>query len=311
MTSTTDMAGHPDVEELSDLGEGLLPPSRVADLRRHLDECPLCADVYDSLEEIRGLLGTLPAPPRMPDDVASRIDTALAAEALPELAAPGSAPDSTDADSPQLIAAHVSRETATPAAADRPSGHAHAATGPGRVSRTRRGRRRTIAVAAVCTAAAVGLGVLLVQTLGSDTGKNTAATPEHTDSAHTYSEGTLQSQVTNLLAGKTDKGSSASEKPWGVQSDAGTTGSSGMRPNKTLQDTTVNVPTCVQQAVTTNQSVLAADKGVYQGTLVYLLVTPDASDSTKVTAYIVDASCVKRASGSPGKVLLTHSYARS
>jgi hypothetical protein len=38
---------------------------------------------------------------------------------------------------------------------------------------------------------------------------------------------------------------------------------------------------------------------------------PDASDSTKVTAYIVDAACVKQASASPGKLLLTHSYARS
>ncbi|MFF4208874.1 anti-sigma factor family protein [Streptomyces sp. NPDC001796] len=311
MTSTTDRAGHPDVEELSDLSEGLLPPSRVADVRRHLDECPLCADVYDSLEEIRGLLGASPDPPRMPDDVANRIDAALAAEALPDVAPPASAPNSAHTDSPELITAHVSRETATTAAADRPSGHARAATGPGRAERTRRLRRRTVAVAAVFTAAAVGLGVLLVQTLGGDTGKNTTATPQHTDSAHTYSEGTLQSQVTNLLAGKTDEGSPASDKPWGVQSDPGTTGSSGMRPNRTFQDTTVNVPTCVQQAVTTKESVLAADKGVYQGTLVYLLVTPDASDSTKVTAYIVDAACVKQASGPPGKVLLTHSYARS
>ncbi|MEV6183860.1 hypothetical protein AB0M07_43830, partial [Streptomyces sp. NPDC052015] len=72
MTSTTDTAGHPEVEEISDLTEGLLPPSRTADVRRHLDDCVLCADVYDSLEEIRGLLGTLPTPARMPDDVAGR-----------------------------------------------------------------------------------------------------------------------------------------------------------------------------------------------------------------------------------------------
>jgi hypothetical protein len=149
-----------------------------------------------------------------------------------------------------------------------------------------------------------------MQTLGGATEKNATATPQHTDAAHTYSDGTLQSQVANLLAGKTDEGGSASAKPWGVQSDPGT-GSSGMRPKKTLQDTTINVPTCVQQAITTNESVLAAEKGVYQGALVYLLVTPNASDSTKVTAYIVDAACVKQASGAPGKVLLTHSYARS
>ena len=87
MTST-DTAGHPDVAEISDLTEGLLPPSRTTDVRRHLDECELCADVHASLEEIRGLLGTMPGPPRMPDDVASRIDAALAAEALLNATAP-------------------------------------------------------------------------------------------------------------------------------------------------------------------------------------------------------------------------------
>ena len=88
MTSTTDTAGHPDVAEISDLTEGLLPPSRTADVRRHLDGCALCADVYASLEEIRGLLGTLPGPPRMPADIAGRIDAALAAEALLNATAP-------------------------------------------------------------------------------------------------------------------------------------------------------------------------------------------------------------------------------
>jgi anti-sigma factor RsiW len=82
VTSTTDTAGHPDIDELSDLTEGLLPPSRAADVRRHLDGCALCADVHASLSEIRGLLGTLPGPSHMPDDVATRIDAALAAEAL-------------------------------------------------------------------------------------------------------------------------------------------------------------------------------------------------------------------------------------
>ena len=55
MTSTTDTAGHPDVAEISDLTEGLLTTARTADVRRHLDECELCADVHASLEEIRGL----------------------------------------------------------------------------------------------------------------------------------------------------------------------------------------------------------------------------------------------------------------
>jgi hypothetical protein len=309
VTSTTDAAGHPDVDELSDLSEGLLPPSRTADVRRHLDDCVPCADVYDSLEEIRGLLGTLPGPARMPDDVASRIDAALAAEALLNATAPGTA----DAAPAEPVATHVSRETPPSSPTDRPSGHARAGTGPGRTKQPHRGRRRTAALAGVFTAAAVGLSALLVQTLSDDTSKPPTASQQHTDAAHTYSEGALPSQVANLLAGKTDEGRSSSAKPWGAESNAdktGTTGTTGMQPNKTFQDTTGNVPPCIQQAITTNQTVLAADKGVYRGTAVYLVVTPDAADSNKVTAYIIDAACVKRASASPGKVLLTQSYAR-
>src|SRR5919109_261488 len=88
-----DMQGYPVAAEISDLTEGLLPPTRTADIRRHVEECPLCADVYESLEEIRGLLGTLPGPPRMPDDVAGRIDAALAAEALLNATSPEGADD--------------------------------------------------------------------------------------------------------------------------------------------------------------------------------------------------------------------------
>ena len=127
MTSTTDTAGHPDVAEISDLTEGLLPASRTADVRRHLDECELCADVLASLEEIRGLLGTLPGPPQMPADVAGRIDAALAAEALLQ----ATAPEVVNAPAP-VETAHVSRERTGDHAAVRsesPSGSVHHVTG--------------------------------------------------------------------------------------------------------------------------------------------------------------------------------------
>lgn len=144
MTSTADMTQHPDVSEISDLHEGLLPPSRTADVRRHLDVCDLCADVHASLTEIRELLGTLPGPPRMPADVAGRIDAALAAEALLDATAPPQAAMPVGATAVSVAAetaddaARVSRETSlgsAPAdapAADRPAGRPRAATGPGR-----------------------------------------------------------------------------------------------------------------------------------------------------------------------------------
>jgi len=306
----TDVAGHPDVEELSDLSEGLLPPSRTADVQRHLNDCGLCADVYGSLKEIRGLLGAIAAPPHMPDDVAGRIDAALAAETPPDAATHDTDSDSTVVSSVQTAATRVSRETSPSSLSDRPSGHAQAATGPGRTKRTRRGSRKTITLGAVLTAAALGLGTLLMQTLSDDAGTAPRATQQHTDAAHTYSEGTLQSQVADLLAtSQTRNGHTGGRKPWNIESDSDTTGPTGQR-KKAFQDT-VQVPTCIAQGVHGNETVLAAGKGVYQGRPVYLVVTPDSSDTSKVTAYIVDATCMKQASGSPGKVLLTRSYSRS
>ncbi|MEV5568302.1 zf-HC2 domain-containing protein, partial [Streptomyces sp. NPDC052196] len=42
MTSTTGATEHPDVSEISELTEGVLPPRRTADVRRHLQDCALC-----------------------------------------------------------------------------------------------------------------------------------------------------------------------------------------------------------------------------------------------------------------------------
>ncbi|MFF4350469.1 anti-sigma factor family protein [Streptomyces sp. NPDC001530] len=317
MTSTTDTAGHPDVAELSDLTEGLLPPSRTADVRQHLDGCVLCADVYDSLEEIRGLLGTLPGPTRMPDDVAGRIDAALAAEALLSAMSPDHASGAEDEG------ASVSRETSavdvsvaaadsgSASSADRPSGHPRASTGPGRAHRGRRGRRRAAVLGTVFTAAALGLGAILVQSMGGDSKGPETTTQQESGSQVTFSEGQLKNQVADLLAKNKNKDSrSGSAKPWGIESN-GTETESGGGGVDTLITPTVHVPDCVQQGTGNSGVVLAAEKGTYKGTSVYLVVQPDASDGTKVTASIVDAACVKQDSPSPGKRLLTQSYARS
>lgn len=201
MTSTTDTAGHPDVTEISDLTEGLLTPSRTADVQRHLDECVLCADVYASLEEVRGLLGTMPSPVHMPDDIADRIDAALAAEA--PLNTPVSV-GAAGAVSGETEGTHVSRETspAVERLSDRPTGHAHAATGPGRKDRVRRGRRRTIVLSTVFTAAALGLGSLLVSSLGDDNKQHEAAS--------TFSGQKVENQVAELLKGQGGKKSTRS-----------------------------------------------------------------------------------------------------
>ncbi|MFF3612429.1 anti-sigma factor family protein [Streptomyces sp. NPDC002580] len=304
MTSTTDKAGHPDVAEISDLSEGLLSPSRTEDVRQHLDECAPCADTYESLEEIRGLLGSMPDAPRMPDDVADRIDAALAAEALSNAPASEETEETTDADVDHV---RVSRETST---TGRPSGHPRATTGPGRPHRVRHGRRRTALLATAFTAATLGLGAILVQTLGGDSsGKGPqTATQQESEARGTFSEKTLRTEVSGLLE-KTKKSGhdSGSAKPWGAESQGTGADSGGI---STLISPVPHVPECVEQGTGDEGTVLASKEGSYQGTGAYLLVLSDVSDNTKVTAYIVDSSCAKQAASAPGKLLLKRSYAR-
>jgi anti-sigma factor RsiW len=307
VTSTTDTAGHPDVAEISDLTEGLLSPSRTAEVRQHLDDCELCADVHASLEEIRGLLGTLPGPPRMPDDVAGRIDAALAAEALLNSTTADAADEPTPVGTSSRPltgasdGAHVSRETSvTP---DRPAGRARtSSTGPGRKERKRSGRRKVAVLGAVFGVAALGLGSVLLSSLNDGKPSDNTAHGQQSASADTFSEGKLQQQVTDLLA-KNRSAESGSRPPHSLGVEGGTD------TPKILKQPTV--PACIQKGIGRNDPALAAQEGKYKGTHVLLVVLPDAADATRVTAYIVDATCADHPTTAKAKVLLRHSYSRS
>ncbi|GGV76379.1 hypothetical protein GCM10010294_42570 [Streptomyces griseoloalbus] len=305
MTSTTDMAEHPDVAEISDLTEGLLPSARSAAVRRHLDECALCADVHASLEEIRDLLGTMPGPPRMPAEVAGRIDAALAAEALLH----ATTPEPVAAEEPLATASvssgddqtHVSRETST--SPNRPTGRPRSATtGPGRKGRLRGGRRRVAVLGTVFTVAALGLGSVVLSSLNDDMGPDEGRRATASD---TFFEGKLEKQVTDLLAQSPGeaKGSSSAH-PFGMESE------SGAANPKVLKQPTV--PECVREGIGRNDAALATEQGTYKGKEAVLVVLPDVSDDTRVTAYIVEATCVDNPSpDAAAKILLKHSYTRS
>ncbi|WP_053133930.1 anti-sigma factor family protein [Streptomyces ambofaciens] len=295
------MAGHPDVAEISDLAEGLLPPSRTTDLRRHLDTCELCADIYASLEEIQGLLGTLPGPSRMPDDVARRIDAALAAEALLSASAPERSEGASSAAPPEHAgedddSARVSRET--PASASRPAGNVRpSSTGPGRKQHRRGGRRRIAALGAVAAAAAIGLGSVIVSSM---TGENPS---DSTALADTFSEGKLKAEVTSLIAdGQGTQSGPRTPRSFGMESETGDG-------NRVFKQPTV--PECVQKGIGRDDAALATKEGVYKGREALLVVLPDASNDSRVTAYIVESGCVDQPAVSKAQVLLTHSYARS
>ncbi len=306
MTSTTDTAGHPDVAEISDLTQGLLLPSRTADLRRHLDQCELCADVHSSLEEIRELLGTLPGPARMPADVAGRIDAALAAEALLN----ATAPDDTEAaplleDARPVSGAddsvHLSRETS--ATTDRPAGHARSSTtGPGRKNRKKAGRRKVAILGAAFTAAALGLGSVLLTSLMGGGGGPSADGGQTGD---TFSAAKLENQVADLLA-KREGSSGDSRKP---ERSLGAVGGPDTKSPQILRE--ITVPECVRKGIGRDDTALAAEEGVYQGKDALLVVLPDAANDSRVTVYVMDATCVNQASSTTAKVLLKDSYARS
>ncbi|MFJ6515845.1 anti-sigma factor family protein [Streptomyces sp. NPDC091406] len=321
MTSTADTAQHPEVSEISDLTEGLLSPSRAAEVRQHLAECDLCAEVQDSLEEIRGLLGTMPAPEPMPEDIAARIDAALAAEARP--AAPTE-------DEPVV----VSRETTTgeeattsrtasgstsgsgsATAPDRPAGRSSAATGPGR--RPARRRKRAVVLGTAFGAAVIGMSVFFLQSVApsGDAAKSVTdgGVSAADSSAPAYADGTLEAQVQDLL------GDEASQKSPGVKKvppEADTKSSSEAltpeaEPSRNpMKAPVVAVPPCVQKATGRTTPALALDEGTYRGTDAYLVVLPHTSDSSRVQAYVVASSCVDTAPESSGQLLLTRSYNR-
>ncbi|MGW2421309.1 anti-sigma factor family protein [Streptomyces sp. NPDC001709] len=295
MTSTTDTAGHPDVAEISDLTEGLLPPDRSADVRRHLETCELCADVHASLEEIRGLLGSVPETEPMPTDVAARIDAALAAEAILSAAR-------------EDTAGHVSRETSAPA--DRPAGRPQATTGPGRKKSGRGRRRRTVVLGTVLTAAVLGAGTLVIQSLTGG-GSTTTAHGTPSPSISAFSGTSVQNQVHDLLASKkaTQRGHDSQHPRSGITGDQNTP--QGTESANTLLQTEIPVPNCVRRAIPRSDQTLAAKTGTYGGKSAYLVVLPDPDDSKRVTAYVVDAACIGQQSGTAGTVLLKHSFVRS
>ncbi|MFM9694837.1 anti-sigma factor family protein [Streptomyces europaeiscabiei] len=300
MTSTTDTAEHPEVAEISDLSEGLLPPSRTTDVRQHLDECPLCADVYASLEEIRGLLGTLPGPPRMPDDVAGRIDAALAAEALLSATAPEreTAEEPAAADASRAAgsedAAHVSRETSP--VVGRPAGRPRASTGPGRTGR-RRPNRRTTVIGAAFAIAALGFGAVLVQSIGDGDG-STSKDPAVAPTA--FSGVRLEKRVEALLD-DAETQSSPGRDPFGTAASPDKSRNTVFR---------ADVPVCIAKGIGDVTGAIASEPGTYRGADAYLVLLPDRSDDSRVTAYVVDASCLDKASEPAGDILVKQSYAR-
>jgi hypothetical protein len=76
---------HGSYDELADLDEGLLEPSRADEVRAHLVGCAACRARHQALRDVHDELAVLP-PETMPPDVAERLDAAFAASAVPRSA---------------------------------------------------------------------------------------------------------------------------------------------------------------------------------------------------------------------------------
>lgn len=296
MTSTTGTDSHPEVAEISALSEGILAPDRSADVREHIAGCALCADVLDSLEQIRGLLGTLPGPARMPADIAGRIDAALAAEALLDATLPPRVPRGTSVDVPRGTSSG-------------PGSRADASTGPGRGGRTEksgsrpaaRGRRRgwgvLVTVSVIATAVLGGLLYLAVNMSGGVTTDSSAASSKVKQADGSSVSATVENRVRQLLNAST---LDHAQSPL-LSENGGTTPAGPKAPSAAA------VPSCVLKATHRSQTPLASDREPFQGTDAYLLVLPHPGDSAAVDAFVVNASCTATA---PGMVLFQNTYPR-
>jgi hypothetical protein len=147
--------------------------------------------------------------------------------------------------------------------------------------------------------AALGLGSVVLSYLGDNKPSHESAEGRQTTAADTFSEGKLQKQVTDLLAKDKDKGGGA-RTPFGAATAPGT--------NQPKLSKEPVVPGCVRDGIGRDDPALATENGVYEGKKAMLVLLPDASDATRVTAYVVDATCVDHASSTTGEVLLQRTY---
>ena len=93
---------HPDTDVLAEFRAGLITARRGAKITAHLACCERCTAVDDQLAGVSAVLASVPAP-AMPDGVAQRLDTVLAAEVA------NRDPERSRRDSPQETATPVRR----------------------------------------------------------------------------------------------------------------------------------------------------------------------------------------------------------
>ncbi|MFC5665816.1 hypothetical protein ACFP3U_22880 [Kitasatospora misakiensis] len=305
---------HPSVDEMADLAEELLAPADADALQRHLTGCADCRETVDALTEVRTLLGAA-EPPAMPEDVAARIDAALAAAAAPAEPTPSAPPTPLSPAAPSALSASPKAPPTAPPS--RPA----AATGPGR-ARPRRRRALLLGSAAALLALALGGTFLSLSssqhkdlTATADAARPAAGTAapsaapsaaESSTGAKTdrgaggtaYQDDLLAAQVRQLLTGAASSGPVLPVKPSaGPGSGAGATdpsevpGTTAVPPAEGGQGLTGggrSTPACPAPSTA---ALLATDRGSYAGAPVDLLVYALPGRPDQLDVYLRAPDC--------------------
>ena len=166
------MTRHPDAGVLAEFREGLLGRRRSARIRAHLSGCPRCASLDAGLAEVTTLLACAPAP-SMPDHLAVRLDSALAAEAARARPAGDGDPAGVGNGVATPLAAGAAPRAAGQPGPSRESGHGWRRR-PARSGRPARGRLGVLGTAAAALIVLAGIAYGLAS-LGQSPGGATAS----------------------------------------------------------------------------------------------------------------------------------------
>jgi hypothetical protein len=265
-------AAHLDDDQLADLDEGLLQRDAAVAARSHLERCARCRARQGDLSALRADLADLAGLARqpLPDDVAARLDTALAAEAGSD--------------------ARPSSVTVVPSLPQQQ-----------RRDRSRWGSGLVQAAAVLVVLLALGgVGYSLitsgggngVSTAGSaasdsagkagERGSATGGTPTVVRSGRDYTATTLGSALTAVIARRPAAAANGDSPP----SAAGSSPETG----SALLSSPAALDACVAGLGYTTPA-LGVDLATFQGKPAAVVVVPTEDDPTHVDVYAVAPSC--------------------
>jgi len=271
--STDDLHGtgvHPDLDTLADLQEGLLPPTPAAAVSDHLAECPACRTDFAALGEIPGRLAGAAEVGAMPDELAGRLDEALAAEP------------------------RTASVTITPLAAAR------------RNRLTRDNRVLQVAAAAVLLLAASAIGISAVQ----DRGGSDAMTADQASAGNgdrelaegsvpvlgtgtDYTQASVVAAVPRLLAADGPKlmVNPEAEAPTRASDSAGSASATRLSGGPELSACVIALTDDPDTPVIEMPTPLVVDVAKFDGQAATVIVLPTADEANRLDVYVVGPDC--------------------